>query len=103
VPLRYALIEEKASGAARHEAALVRLSKNCAEIAASGPLAPMADLRMTLAGVEGALAAREFYGKVVRAPLASGAPALVRFTAVPAEVDAYFQALRRSATAARTA
>jgi adenylate cyclase len=99
VPLRYALIEEKASGAARNEAALVRLAKNCAEIAASGPLAPMADLRMTLHGVEGALAAREFYGKVVRAPLAAGAPALVRFTAVPAEVDAYFQALRRGAPA----
>lgn len=97
VPLRYALLAGKASAAAPHETVLARLSKTCAEIVPRGELSAMSDLRMNLIDVDGALAQREFYGKIVRAPAAPGEPAVVRFTSLPPEVDAYFQALRRCA------
>jgi hypothetical protein len=41
--------------------------------------------------------ARDFYGQVVRAPAGYGAPAVVRLTSVPPEVDAFLEALRRYA------
>lgn len=45
----------------------------------------------------GSAAARDFYGKVVRAPTGNGAPAVVRLTSVPPEVGAFLEALRRCA------
>jgi class 3 adenylate cyclase len=97
VPLRYSVLSDKAADAERQPAALVRLARNSAEIVAAGELAAMADLRMNLAAAEGPLAGRDFYGKVVRAASTAGERAVVRFTSVPPEVDAYFQALRRCA------
>jgi class 3 adenylate cyclase len=92
VPLRCVALEGKGGGGDALAGRMLRLARSCAEIDAAVPLAPMTDLRMQLAEVSEALAAREFYGKVVRAG-ADGA--LVRFTAVPPEIDAYFEALRQ--------
>ncbi|HZM37425.1 MAG TPA: adenylate/guanylate cyclase domain-containing protein [Burkholderiales bacterium] len=90
-PVRYALLEGKQAGAVAREGRLVRVGHSCAEFEAAEPPAAFADLRLSLAAAGDALAARDFYGKV----LAVGSPALVRFTAVPPEVEAYFEALRR--------
>ena len=90
-PVRYAVLEGKEAGAASREGRLVRVGRSCAELEAGDPPAAFADVRLSLAAAGEALGARDFYGKV----LAVGSPALVRFTAVPPEVEAYFEALRR--------
>jgi adenylate cyclase len=99
LPLRYAVLEGKAAGRVSGEGFVPRLAKHCVELAADGPLEPMSDLKLNLAAVGDALAGRDFYGKVVRAPDGRGAPAVVRLTAVPPEVDAFLEALRRYAAA----
>jgi hypothetical protein len=68
------------------------------ELAVDEPLEPMCNLKMNLASASEALAARDFYGKVIRAPAGRGAPVVVRLTSVPPEVDAFLEALRRYAT-----
>ena len=92
VPLRCVVLEGKGGGGDAGAGRMLRLARNCAEIDAAVPLAPMSDLRMQLVEVSEALAAREFYGKVVRC---GAGGARVRFTAVPPEIDAYFEALRQ--------
>jgi len=69
----------------------VRLARSHAELDTASPPAAFSDLRLNLAAAGEALACRDFYAKVV----AAGPPALVRFTALPPEIDAYFEALRR--------
>jgi class 3 adenylate cyclase len=100
VPLRYAALEGKASGREMLQGEILRLAKSTIELETVEPLAPMSDLRFNLCGVDEALAARDFYGKVVRAG-AAATPAQVRFTAMPPDVAAYFEALRRYASTAR--
>ncbi|HEX2501226.1 MAG TPA: adenylate/guanylate cyclase domain-containing protein [Methylomirabilota bacterium] len=97
VPVRYTLLEGKAAGPAAGEGHVSRLASHCLELEADGPLEAMANVRMTLAGAGEALAARDFYGKVIRAPDGRGTPAVVRLTSVPPEVDAFLEALRRYA------
>ena len=90
-PVRFAVLEGKQPGAARGDGALVRLARSHAELDTASPPAAFSDLRLNLAAAGEALACRDFYAKVV----AAGPPALVRFTALPPEIDAYFEALRR--------
>jgi len=97
VPVQCAVLEGKDATAAPCMGQVVRLSKATAEILSDRPLELMANLKLNLRDADGALAARDFYGKVTRVPSADGAPHRVRFTAVPPEVDAYFEALRRYA------
>jgi hypothetical protein len=47
---------------------------------------------MNLGDVDEKLSARDFYGKVIERPGKKGPTQLIRFTSVPPEVDAYFQA-----------
>lgn len=92
-PVRFAVLEGKQPGATRGDGAFVRLARSHAELDTASPPAAFSDLRFNLAAAGEVLACRDFYGKVV----AAGPPALVRFTALPPEVDAYFEALRRRA------
>jgi adenylate cyclase len=99
VPVRYALLEGKAASGATRGGHVARLASHALELTADEPLEAMANLRMSLAGAGPALAARDFYGKVVRAADGPGAPAMVRLTALPPEVEAFLDALRRYAGA----
>lgn len=97
VPVRYARLEGKAAGRVDGEGLVLRLARHCVELAVDGRLEAMADLKMNLASVGEVLAARDFYGKVIRDGDGRGAPAVVRLTSVPPEVDAFLEALRRYA------
>jgi adenylate cyclase len=99
ISLRYSVLEGKASERADGKGSVSRLASHCVELTVDEPLAPMSNLKMNLASASEALAARDFYGKVIRAPAGRGAPAVVRLTSVPPEVDAFLEALRRYATA----
>ncbi len=61
------------------------------------PLKILSNLKMNLVDVDEKLSVRDFYGKVVKQAEEQMTPQLVRFTAVPPEIDAYFQALRQYA------
>ncbi len=92
IPLRYTVLEGTDVGEKELEGSVVRLSKNCAEITLREPISVLANLRMNLGDVDEKLSARDFYGKVIKRPGKKGATQLIRFTSVPPEVDAYFQA-----------
>jgi adenylate cyclase len=92
IPVRYSVLAGKAIGKKGIKGSVVRLSKNCAEIILDGPVSVLTNLRMNLADVDERLSARDFYGKVIDHPGKKGPTQLIRFTSVPPEVDAYFQA-----------
>ena len=92
IPLRYTVLEGKDVGEKELEGSVVRLSKNCAEITLRGPISVLANLKMNLGDVDEKLSARDFYGKVIERLGKRGPTQLIRFTSVPPEVDAYFQA-----------
>jgi adenylate cyclase len=97
VPVRYTRIEGKAAGPVGGAGHVPRLARHSLELAVDQPLEPMSNLKMNLDGVGEALAARDFYGKVVLGGDGAGTPAVVRLTSVPPEVEAFLEALRRYA------
>jgi class 3 adenylate cyclase len=98
ISLRYMVLEGKDVGKKGLEGSMVRLSKNCAEITLDGPVEALANLKMNLEDVDEKLSAKDFYGKVIERSKENGQTHVVRFTSVPPEVDAYFQAHRQIAS-----
>jgi len=92
LPLEYTVLEGKDVGGKGWDGLIVRLSKNCAEIALNASFEPMTNLKMNLRGVDEQLSVSDFYGKVVGQSEEDGQQYLVRFTSVPSEIGAYFQA-----------
>jgi adenylate cyclase len=92
IPLQYTVLEGKDVGKKEVEGSVVRLSKNSAEITTGKPISALTNLKMTLRDVDERLSARDFYGKVVVRSEKKGPAQLIRFTSVPPEIDAYFQA-----------
>jgi len=92
IPLKYTLLEGKKARKKELEASVVRLSKKCAEISLAGTVSLLTNLKMNLRDVDENLSTRHFYGKVIKRTGKGGLTQLIRFTSVPPEVDAYFQA-----------
>jgi len=92
IPLRYTVLAGKDVGKKELEGSVVRLSKNCAEITLGGPVSVLTNLKMSLGDVDEKLSTRHFYGKVIERSGEKGPTQLIRFTSLPPEVDAYFQA-----------
>jgi adenylate cyclase len=92
IPLRYTVLEGKNAHKKEFEGSVVRLSKKCAEINLGRPVSLLTNLRMNLRDVDENLSTRHFYGKVIKRSGERGLTQLIRFTSVPPEVDAYFQA-----------
>ena len=90
--LRYTVLESKDIGEKELEGSVTRLSKNCAEITFSSPISVLANLKMNLKEVDEKLSIRDFYGKVIKRSAGKDSTQLIRFTSIPPEVDAYFQA-----------
>ena len=92
------MLEGKDVGRKGVEGSVVRLSKSWAEISLGEPIEIMTNLRMNLRDVEENLSVRDFYGKVVKRSEEKKLIHVIRFTSVPPEVDAYFQALLQYGT-----
>ena len=92
IPLRYTVLEGKDVGKKGLQGSVVRLSRKCAEIILDGPVEMLINLKMNLADVNEKLSARDFYGKVIERSEKKGPTQLIRFTSVPPEVDAFFEA-----------
>ncbi|MFC1886279.1 hypothetical protein ACFLZM_04415, partial [Thermodesulfobacteriota bacterium] len=94
-PLKYMMLEGKDVGDNGFKGAIVRLSKNCADINLNDRFDVMTNLKMNLVDVDEKLSVRGFYGKVIRYTDGMENCHQVHFTAIPPEVDAYFQAMRQ--------
>jgi adenylate cyclase len=95
IPLNYKVLEGKAVRKRQLEGSVIRLSKKGAEILLDGPVEILANLKMNLRDVDENLANKYFYGKVIQNTGKREKIYLIRFTAVPPEIDAYFQSHRQ--------
>ena len=93
IPLKYTVLEGKNSHKKELEGSVVRLSKMCAEINLDRPVSLLTNLKINLRDVDEKLSTRHLYGKIIKCSGERGLTHLIRFTSVPPEVDAYFQAL----------
>jgi len=97
IPIGYRMIEGKDTGRTGAEGSIVRLSKESAEIVFDRSVAVLTNLRMGLLDAEDELSGKDLYGKVMKCSGAGGRTGVVRFTAVPPEIAAYFHSHRQHA------
>jgi class 3 adenylate cyclase len=97
IPIRYMVLAGKDVGQHVLEGAVVRLSKNSAEISLASPVKSMTNLKMNLVDVEENIARRDFYGKVIKRSSDQERFHIIHFTSIPPEIDAYFHAFRQHA------
>jgi len=97
IPIRCTVLESKDGGNNGFEGFLVRLSKDCAEITLLKPIKVLANFKMSLEDVDAKLSTKYFYGKVIKRSKQNGKIHMIRFTSIPPDVDAYFQAHRQHA------
>lgn len=98
VPVLCSVLEDKHVGAKELAGEIVRLSETRAEIKLRTPLSPLTNLKITLDDVDESLLIRDFYAKIVNNYDEVGSSHIMRFTAVPPEVDAFFMALLKYST-----
>ena len=96
-PIRYTVLEGKHVGRERLQGLVIRLSKKSVEIALDEPVELLTNLQMNLGDVDDELPANDFYGKVIKRLDKDGHTHVIRFTSIPPEIVAYFQALRQYA------
>lgn len=97
VPVRIRLLEGKDAGTDAQDARIVALAKGGALLESAAVLNALDNVKLNLLDAGESVAARDFYGKVIESAEAGGALRAIRFTAVPPEVDAFLQAVRRYA------
>jgi adenylate cyclase len=97
IPVEYKVLGGKHVGEKGMKGRIAKLSKKSCEVALTEPLALLANIKMNLGDVDAELAAKDFYGKVIEQSRKQANTYFVRFTAVPPEISAYFQALRQYA------
>ena len=92
IPLMFTVLEGKNARKKELEGSIFKLSKKNAEISLGETVSLLANLKMNLKDVDEKLSTSHFYGKVIKCSGKRGLTQLIRFTSVPPEVDAYFQA-----------
>jgi len=96
--LEYRMLEGKHEGKVELRGFIVKLSKKGAEIEMEESLELLTNLKMNLGDVDDELSAKNFYGKVIERSGENGHIYAVRFTSLPPEIGAYFQAHRQYAS-----
>ncbi|UCH08214.1 MAG: adenylate/guanylate cyclase domain-containing protein [Deltaproteobacteria bacterium] len=94
IPIRYTVLDGKYMGERELEGAIIRLSRKSAELRLQFGLELLINLKLNLLNVTEELSSKDFYGKVVANLEAdpSTCDVQLRFTALPSEIDGYFQA-----------
>ena len=95
IPVRCTPLEGKRVNDISLDGSLTRLSEKGAGIELKQSVDTMTNLKINLSNVPSKLAARDVYAKVVQHSGGKVHSHVVRFTSVPPEIDAYFQALLR--------
>jgi class 3 adenylate cyclase len=92
IPVHYAVLDGKHVGEGGRTAAIISLSRKSALLRLERDISPGANLKLNLKGVSEELARRDFYGKAEHGGPEAPGLCLVRFSALPSGIDAYFQA-----------
>jgi adenylate cyclase len=92
IPIWYTVLAGKDIRGKGLEGSIVRLSEKGAEIALDEAIEMLINLKMGIRNINEKIAAKVFYGKVIKRLGEKRPIHFVRFTSVPPEVDAYFQA-----------
>ncbi len=92
IPIHYLILKGKRIADRKFSGTVIRLSSHCAEVRLNHPVPVMTNLQLELAGVHKALFARPFYGKVVQSGSKKGSGQRIRFTSIPPEIEAFFEA-----------
>jgi adenylate cyclase len=92
IPIRFSVLDGKHMGAGEFEGAIIRLSRKSAELRVQFPLELLINLKINLSMVSEELFHKDFYGKVIESFDTDPSTCSVRFTALPSEIDGYFQA-----------
>lgn len=93
IPFQYTVIDGKHVGKSGLKAVITKLSKVSAEIKTEEPLDRLSNIKVNLEDVDDDLGYKDLYAKVIE-DLGENSY-LLRFTSVPVEVAAYYQAFRR--------
>lgn len=94
LPVLYSVLEEsKTVGKDEQKGSILRLSPRSAEIRLKTVLEPMTNLKLNLCDVRDDLSQRDFFAKIIKVSSEDKQTYILRFTSVPPEISAYFQAL----------
>jgi class 3 adenylate cyclase/CheY-like chemotaxis protein len=97
VPVKYFMLEGKQVGEQAVDARLTKLSEKGAEIESDSSLPPLSNIKLEIRDGEKKLVSSELYAKIVEVRGDDGRVLVVRFTAVPPEVEKFFGELRDQA------
>lgn len=92
LPIRYAILEGKHVEKARAGGYIQKLSPQGAEVILDTPVEVLNNLEINLKGVTRTLDSKSFHAKVVQTGHDSMDPCEIRFTSIPSEIAAYFEA-----------
>jgi len=92
IPITYTTLEGKDAHGSSTDGLILKLSMRSAEISLNADVELLTNLKLYLRGVDGQIAAKSFYGKVVKKLPGYEKVHLVVFTSHPPEIDSYFQA-----------
>ncbi|MDB4444037.1 adenylate/guanylate cyclase domain-containing protein [bacterium] len=98
IPIRYKVLDGKHMGEGELEGTIVRLSRKSAELRLPFTLELLTNLKLNLSDVGEELSNRDFYGKVMTRFNPDTGTCDVQFTALPLEIDSYFQAALHQVT-----
>jgi adenylate cyclase len=97
IPLRYKVLSGKHVDEEEAVGRIIQISKKGCKVELNASISLLTNLNMNLGDVDEELAAKNFYGKVISRLGENKHIHMVRFTAVPPEVSAYFQAYHQHA------
>ncbi len=95
IPIRCAVLEGKHVGREKLLGKAIRLSTKSVEIALDEPIELLTNLKMDLGDMGDGLPGNDFYGKVIKQSGKDAYTHVIRFTSIPPEIVAYFQALHK--------
>ncbi len=93
IPTMFNPLDGKNVGTEKLNGTIIKLSRKSAEMNLQIPQDLMTNLRINLAEVSEELSRKDIYGKIIKSSMVQGENNLIHFTALPSEIDAYFQAL----------
>jgi class 3 adenylate cyclase/PAS domain-containing protein len=94
IPVRYSVLDgSKYVGKGEQQGNILRLSPRSAEIRLKTALEPLTNLKLNLSDVTDVLSQKDFFGKIIKDSSGNKHSHILRFTSVPPEISAYFQAV----------
>jgi len=98
IPVLYSVVDGKYVGEGEQRGDILRLSPRSAEISLKIALEPHTNLKLNLSDVSDDLSKKDFFGKIIKDSHRNENCHILRFTSVPPEISAYFQAIYQYAT-----